>query len=524
MAASAEPPVCRGRTRALAFAAGGLVIVLVALIGWRTFGGHTDEPDSRRASATTSDDPSAEGPSAEEPSAEEPPDAAPQPDDPRLDAALSTPTEDSVYPRIGDPGVDALHYGLTLTWKRDEQTLEGRERLVLRAATTADKLRLDLAEQLAVSEVSVDGAPAAFQHTGKDLVIKTPVTRDQRLVIEVEYAGTPEPVEAPVSRSDFSKIGWQTNDDGTTWTMQEPFGAFTWFAVNDQPSDKALYDFTLISDNHLVGVANGELVDASVRGDTTTHRWHLADPASSYLTTVAFDDFVRTDGRSAGGVPITWWIPSDEQTMLKDYQEIVGLMAWAEERLGPYPWPTLGVMMVDSDSAMETQSMLTLGDSDYIRSKPVILHELVHQWFGDLVTPSDWSDVWLNEGITTYVEARYAAESENNAGRPRIKDWKSFDSALRREAGPPGDYDPEEFGSGNVYFSAGLMWSEIHDLVGEEAFWEMLRAWTQEHARGNVTRDDLFALIEERAETAPEGGWDAFFDAWIMGRTSPVSR
>lgn len=137
---------------------------------------------------------------------------------------------------------------------------------MLRAATTADKLRLDLAEQLAVSEVSVDGAPAAFQHTGKDLVIKTPVTRDQRLVIEVEYAGTPEPVEAPASRSDFSKIGWQTNDDGTTWTMQEPFGAFTWFAVNDQPSDKALYDFTLISDNHLVGVANGELVDASVRG------------------------------------------------------------------------------------------------------------------------------------------------------------------------------------------------------------------------------------------------------------------
>lgn len=170
--------------------------------------------------------------------------------------------------------------------------------------------------------------------------------------------------------------------------------------------------------------------------------------------------------------------------------------------------------------------MLTLGDSDYIRSKPVILHELVHQWFGDLVTPSDWSDVWLNEGITTYVEARYAAESENNAGRPRIKDWKSFDSALRREAGPPGDYDPEEFGSGNVDFSAGLMWSEIHDLVGEEAFWEMLRAWTQEHARRQRHPRRLVRADRGTRRDRPRNRAGRLLRRLDHGgiRTSPVSR
>ncbi len=84
-------------------------------------------------------------------------------------------------------------------------------------------------------------------------------------------------------------LGWHVTDEGETWTMQEPFGAFTWYAVNDQPADKALYDFTL----HVV--ATRSLVDrggqrraaraAHEEGGRSTTRWHLAEPAASYLVT-----------------------------------------------------------------------------------------------------------------------------------------------------------------------------------------------------------------------------------------------
>ena len=84
--------------------------------------------------------------------------------------------------------------------------------------------------------------------------------------------------------------------------MQEPYGAFTWYAVNDQPSDKALYDFTISTPAPWVGVANGELRSREeVDGDTVT-AWHLDEPAASYLVTVAdrrlHDD--RATGRAAG--------------------------------------------------------------------------------------------------------------------------------------------------------------------------------------------------------------------------------
>ena len=112
----------------------------------------------------------------------------------------------------------------------------------------------------------VDDEPADYEKVGKDLVVSHPVGADQRYDLEIEYSGTPEPVEVPVQRDDFDHTGWTITDDGETWTMQEPFGAYTWYAVNDQPSDKALYDFTLTVPEPWTGVANGELIDVARRG------------------------------------------------------------------------------------------------------------------------------------------------------------------------------------------------------------------------------------------------------------------
>ena len=101
---------------------------------------------------------------------------------------------------------------------------------------------------------------------------------------------------APTKRSDFSTLGWTTTPDGEVWTMQEPYGAYSWYAVNDQPSDKALYAFRISVPAPWVGVANGELVARATRPARTVTRWVLDEPASSYLVTVAIGDLVETEG------------------------------------------------------------------------------------------------------------------------------------------------------------------------------------------------------------------------------------
>ena len=56
--------------------------------------------------------------------------------------------------------------------------------------------------------------------------------------------------------------------------------------------------------------------------------------------------------------------------------------------------------------------MVTLGNSDYVLSPEVIAHELVHQWYGDQVSPADWRDVWLSEGMTMLMQWIYEDEHD----------------------------------------------------------------------------------------------------------------
>ena len=80
---------------------------------------------------------------------------------------------------------------------------------------------------------------------------------------------------APTTRSDFTTTGWTITERHEVWTMQEPFGAYTWYAVNDQPSDKALYDFTIRVPAPWTGVANGTMTSREEVGDDTVTEFHL---------------------------------------------------------------------------------------------------------------------------------------------------------------------------------------------------------------------------------------------------------
>lgn len=446
------------------------------------------------------------------------PSAAPAPvPEADLDLALSEPVEDSHYPEVGDPGVDALHYDLTLDWDPDSATLTGQEVLTFRATQTADEVRLDLGEPLEVGEVTLDGEPVEADHEGKDLVVRAPVEADERYELAVSYAGTPEPVESPTTRDDVSTIGWTTTDDGETWTMQEPYGAFTWYAVNDHPSDKALYDFTITVPAPWTGVANGELVSRTATDGLTETRWHLAEPAASYLVTVATGDLLLTEDESASGVPISYWTPSDRPELVDALREAPDALAWLEERLGPYPFDTAGFVVVDSGSGMETQTMITLGDTDYTTSPDVIVHELAHQWYGDQVTPNDWRDLWMNEGMAMYLQGAWSADDRGTTVDAVMDEWAAREATYRAEAGPPADFDPQAFGESNVYYSPALMWHELRGRLGDDAFWEMVRAWPAARDNANAGRDDYLAWVEE--QTGEE--LTSFFDAWLLGETTP---
>lgn len=470
--------------------------------------GCTDSTDEPGPAATPAPSPT--------PSATATPSATPPPAG--TAAGVSAPVEDRVYPDVGDPGVDALRYDLDLTWDPQARVLDGRETLRLRATGDADHLQLDLGPVLTVAGVTVNGRKAAFEHQGKDLVVNTDVRKDRRYTLVIRYSGTPQPVEAPTERADIDSLGWTTTADGEVWTMQEPFGAYSWYAVNDQPSDKARYAFTISAPAPWVGVANGELRSRTTRSGRTVTRWVLDEPAASYLVTVAIGDLVSTKDTADSGVPITYWTPRDRPALLDRIDSAPTALAWLEEHLGPYPFDRLGIVVVESRSAMETQTMITLGDTEYATSPAVVMHEMAHHWYGDQVTPVDWRDMWMNEGMATWLQAAWTAEVEAVPLEAIMGGYAETEADLRATYGPPANYDPNTFGAGNVYTIPALMWDEVRQLLGDDEFWRLVREWPAAHDNQNADYDDITAWWSEQS------GEDLqpLFDAWLLGETSPV--
>lgn len=434
----------------------------------------------------------------------------------------SSPIEDSYYPEKGDPGVDALHYDLDLTWLKGARQLRGVATIRFRATGDDTGFQLDLGHAMHVRRVTVDGATVGSTHGENTLFVRKPVVKGNRYTTRIVYRGTPTPARGPASRSDIARVGMRVTKGGQLWTMQEPFGAFTWYPANDQPSDKAMYDVRVDAPGRWVGVSNGRLEARRSANGRTVTRWTNAHPMASYLVTLAVGPYRRYQQTGPRGLPLNYWVPRSRPELVKPLLRTPAALRWLEKRLGPYPFETAGAVITPSDSAMETQTLVTFGVRNYAYGnrdvRQTMVHELAHQWYGDTVTPKDWRDLWMNEGMATYLDTRWAVTQGWTTWRHWQRSWKRDDQLWRDIYGAPGAYKEGEFGSINVYYCTALMWDRLRLRIGTAEFNRLVRRWPQTHLDTGQTRETLGAWFENRSGEE----LSAFFRTWLNSTESPA--
>jgi aminopeptidase N len=444
-------------------------------------------------------------------------------------AGRSDPVAEPLYPARGNPDLDILHYDLKLAWEPGSATLTGTATLSVRPVRPVSALSLDFAGSYAIDATSVNGAVAPGRITAGDklaVTLSAALPADTPATLVVRYHGRPHPVRAPTTRSDATEgLGLRATAAGEVWTMQEPYGAFTWYPVNDIPSDKARYDIAATVPAGWSAVASGEFTGSASGPEGTTFTWHGSDPQASYLTTLAIGHYTRTDLTGPHGLPITLWTRTGvDEPLLPALRDTPRLIEWLEQHFGRYPFRAAGVVVVASVSAMETQEMVTLGADIGRTGGPsrmlldeVVLHELSHQWFGDAVTPRDWRGLWLNEGWATWAQIRW----EIDEGQMTPVRWRetslAVDGKLRRDLGPPGAPQTDRFAEDNVYLCPELMLEAIHDRVGDAVFLTLARDWVAGHQGGTVDRAAFTAFVNQHT------GQDLtkLIDAWLDSPTTP---
>jgi aminopeptidase N len=463
--------------------------------------------DPRSPSTTTRDRTTTSAP-ADEPPAE----GDPLPDD----------VPDRTFAGLGDPRIDVSHYGVLVRADPGSEEIRGSAELTLRS-TAKEPLTgfsLDLRGPK-VTSAGVDGVRAKVTQADREVVItpSAPIRRDQGdVIVTIEYEGVPDQGEFP---GWGMPVGWQADDEDGWFTMSEPDGTGTWVPVNDHPSDKATWTIRLDVPAGMTGIANGRLQGGKPkRTQDGRDRWTWVEeePMASYLVLAAIGDY-DLESSDHGDVRVVRAFPrslGDEDRSA--YDPIEDILDYFSSQFGPYPNDDAGAIVVPTalGLALETQSRPLFGtDATFDGYSPALAHELAHQWFGDAVSPTTWTDVWLNEGFATYADwmwtehdggstvdesARDTAESEP------VEDTPVRDPASAAEFGAP------------VYEGGALALHALRLTVGDETFFRVLRRWVSTYDGKSAGTGDLVAIASD------EAGKDLgpFFEQWLDRAPQPA--
>jgi hypothetical protein len=304
----------------------------------------------------------------------------------------------------------------------------------------------------------------------------------------------------------------------------EPFTARTWWPCNDIPRDKAdSADIRITTDIGLTAVSNGLLISDIDNGDGThTAYWQERYPITTYLICLNVSNYMLwTDYyhySPTDSMPIeNYYFPDQHDSIIEHYAatpEAIGIYA---DMFGEYPFinekygHSMGVI-----HGMEHQTN-TLLNIDLTKRHYIIIHELAHHWWGNLVTCQGWRHIWLNEGFGTYCEALLY---ERKYGIGYYREYMT---------------DMEHFVDGSVYvddttdvwriFSSALSYDKgawvlhmLRRVVGDELFFPIFPAYGAAFAYDNATTEDFQAICE----SVTGMDLDYFFQQWIYGYNYPI--
>jgi len=369
----------------------------------------------------------------------------------------------------------------------ERRTIRGTLTVTARAVEPLGQLVLDLDDALQVSRCTGDGGELAFAQRNGMVAIALPRPLDpgEELRVAVEYGGAPRVAPNPPWDGGFT---WARTKDGRPWiaTSCQIDGADLWWPCKDHPSDKPeSFDLRVTVPGGLVCAANGKLKAETGNPDgTRTFHWRLDTPVSNYCIALNIapyeliaEDYVSVTGET---VPVRFYVtPESLAQGRKALPAFLRDLRCFEELCGPYPFRAEKYGIAETPHlGMEHATITAYGNR--FRADPdgydwLHNHELAHEWWGNLVTCRDWKDMWIHEGIGSYMQPLFL---EWSRGRPAlIEAMRGQRRGLQnsRPVAPRETQNGHEAYHGDVYGKGACFVHALRWLAGDEAFFRALR-------------------------------------------------
>jgi puromycin-sensitive aminopeptidase len=421
------------------------------------------------------------------------------------------------------------NYSISLSPDLEKKTFTGKEQIDIAVSEPTDKIVINAAELK---------IPAIYVTNSKGDKLEAKVSYDDEKEFAIFTFDKPLSVGQWQLHCEFSGIlndklkgfycsTWtDSNDKKHTMavTQFEATDARRAFPCFDEPDFKATYNVTLIVPQNLAAISNGRIVNETV--DTKLGKktvvFKKTMKMSTYLLAFLVGDFESSEPVNVNGMELRAWTVPGKKNLTDFALRVAAYTIDYFEKYFRVPYPAADkcdlIAVPDfAAGAMENKDCITFRETALLvdektatqgeleRVAEVVMHELAHMWFGDLVTMRWWNGLWLNEAFATFMEMKAL-----NTYKPDWKVWDKFGmsraAAARTDAlksthpiecpvSTP-DQARELFDVISYQKGCSVLY-QIEQFIGEETFRNGITAYLNKHAFANTETYDLWDALEQ---------------------------
>ena len=409
-------------------------------------------------------------------------------------------------------------YDINIDFDINNKSLDGFVTIKAESKSDINQLQVDLAENLNIKSIIFQNKEVAFKREYDAVLIEFPntITKNNFFEFTVNYNGVPQNADNPPWAGGFT---WSKDKDNRDWIAVscEGEGARIWWPNKDHitaEGDSVKMTYTVPS--NLVAVGNGKLRSVKNIGEKTSYEWFVSNPINNYNISVQIGNYVAVQDTFI----------KDNQThfmnhYVLDYNKELAsnffpqskeVIRFYEKYFGDYQWYEDGYKLIEVPYlGMEHQSAVTYGNGfsmyNGVRSKswpmygvidPLIIHETGHEWFGNSVTASDPTHIWIHEGLQVYSESIYF-EDKFNSYEVGVHYLNTIKNRIVNEIPIVGNENENHWAlHGDTYMKGAWVMHTLRSVINNDEIWfKILKEFMVENAKGFANTRDFFNKVKE---------------------------
>lgn len=423
--------------------------------------------------------------------------------------------------------IDVKHYNLAIEVNDTTNSIQAKMIVSLKFKQSVNEFQLDFVEKdstgkgMNIESVFQNNDTVTFTHIDNKITIQPNfVNTDSLFKFEIKYNGVPK---------DGFIIDKNLHGERTFFADNWPNRAHNWFPCVDHPSDKATVEYIIKAPNHYQVIANGYLFEeTNLFNNLKLYHYKTIVPLPTKVMVIGIARFAVQHIGETHNIPVSTWVyPQTKEQGFYDFANSKNILNFFIEKFGEYPYQKLANVQsktqfggMENAGAIFYSEKIVTGERNH---EDTIAHEIVHQWFGNSASETDWPHLWLSEGFATYFTDLYIQKTEGEeAFQQRItEERETVLNFYKKKQTPVIDVENTNLMSmlnANSYEKGAWVLHMLRKKLGDETFWKGIKNYYVKYKLSNASTNDFKKVM---AEVSSEN-LDAFFMQWLQKAGHPI--